>query len=58
MKTYCMNCRGNTRNIDPKMVRTKNKRLIIIYQISDLNKYQLDLTKKKKRKNSSLLNKV
>ena len=50
MKTYCMNCRGNTRNIDPKMVRTKNKRLIIIYQISDLNKYQLDLTKKKKKK--------
>ena len=24
MKTYCVKCRGNTENIDPKVVRTKN----------------------------------
>ena len=25
MKTYCMKCRKDTENIDPKMVRTKNR---------------------------------
>ena len=29
MKTYCMKCRKDTENIDPKMVRTKNKRLVM-----------------------------
>ena len=29
MKTYCMKCKKNTENIDPKMVRTKNNRLIM-----------------------------
>ena len=29
MKTYCMKCRNDTENIDPKMVRTKNNRLIM-----------------------------
>ena len=29
MKTYCMKCRTDTENIDPKMVRTKNNRLIM-----------------------------
>ena len=29
MKTYCMKYRNNTENIDPKMVRTKNNRLIM-----------------------------
>ena len=28
MKTYCAKCRKNTENIDPKMVRTKDNRLI------------------------------
>ena len=28
MKTNCIKCRKNTENIDPKMVRTKNNRLI------------------------------
>ena len=28
MKTYCMKCRKDTENTDPKMVRTKNNRLI------------------------------
>ena len=29
MKTYCIKCRRDTRNIDPKMVETKNERLIV-----------------------------
>ena len=29
MKIYCVKCRKDTRNIDPKMVRTKNNRLIM-----------------------------
>ena len=29
MKTYCMNCGKDTENIDPKMVRTQNNRLIM-----------------------------
>ena len=29
MKTYCVKCKRDTENIDPKMVRTKNNRLIM-----------------------------
>ena len=29
MKDYCIKCRIDTENIDPKMVRTKNNRLIM-----------------------------
>ena len=29
MKTLCVKCRKNTENIDPKMVRTKNNKLIM-----------------------------
>ena len=29
MKTYCMKCWRDTENIDPKMFRTKNNRLIM-----------------------------
>ena len=29
MKTYCVKCRKDTEYIDPKMVRTKNNRLIM-----------------------------
>ena len=29
MKTYCLKCRTNTDNIDPKMFRTKNNRLLM-----------------------------
>ena len=28
MKIYCVKCRKDTENIDPKMVRTKSNRLI------------------------------
>ena len=29
MKIYCVKCRKDAKNIDPKMVRTKNNRLIM-----------------------------
>ena len=29
MKTYCVKCKKDTENIDPKVVRTKNNRLIM-----------------------------
>ena len=29
MKTYCVNCKKDTDNIDPKMFRTKNNKLIM-----------------------------
>ena len=29
MLTYCVKCRRDTENIDPKMVKTKNNRLIM-----------------------------
>ena len=29
MKTYCVRCKKDTENIDPKMFRTKNNRLIL-----------------------------
>ena len=29
MKAYCVKCRKNTENIDPKMVREKNNKLIM-----------------------------
>ena len=29
MKTYCVRCRKDTENIDTKMIRTKNNRLIM-----------------------------
>ena len=28
IKTYCVKCRKNTENIDQKMIRTKNNRLV------------------------------
>ena len=29
MTTYCVKCRKGTENIDPKIVRTKNNRLVM-----------------------------
>ena len=29
MNTFCLKCKKNTSNIDPKMVKTKNNRLLM-----------------------------
>ena len=35
MKTYCVKCRKDTENIDPKIVRTKNGRLLMQSKFTD-----------------------
>ena len=35
MTTYCVKCRKNTENIDPKIFKTKNNRLIMQSKCSD-----------------------
>ena len=35
MKNYCVKCRKSTENIDPKIVRTKNNRLLMQSQCTD-----------------------
>ena len=29
MKTFCLKCKKDTENIDPKLIRTKNNRLVV-----------------------------
>ena len=35
MKTYCVKCRTNTENMDPKIFKTKNNKLIMQSQCTD-----------------------
>ena len=35
MRTYCVKCKKDTENIDPKRVRTKNNRLLMQTECSD-----------------------
>ena len=35
MKSYCLKCRTNTENIDPKIFKTKNNRLLMHSKYSD-----------------------
>ena len=35
MKTFCLKCKKDTENIDPKIVRTKNNRLPMQSKCSD-----------------------
>ena len=35
MKTYCVNCKKDTENIDSKMLRTKNNRLLMQSKCSE-----------------------
>ena len=37
MKTYCLKCKKDTDNIDPKMFKTKNKRLLMQIKCSVCN---------------------
>ena len=34
MKTFCVKCRKDAENIDPRIVRTKNNRLVIQSKLS------------------------
>ena len=35
LKTYCLTCKKDTENIDPKIFRTKNNRLLMQSKCSD-----------------------
>ena len=34
MNTYCLSCKKNTRNINPKVIKTKNNRKMILSRCS------------------------
>ena len=50
MKTYCVKCRKDTENIDPKIVRTKNNRLLMQSKCSVYGIKKSRFVKKKKQK--------
>ena len=37
MNTYCLSCKKYTRNINPKVIKTKNNRKMILPRCSDYN---------------------
>ena len=37
MNTYCLSCKKNTKNIDPKVIKTKNNRKMILSRCSICN---------------------
>ena len=37
MTTYCLSCKKDTKNIDPKIVKTKNNRLMMISKCAICN---------------------
>ena len=50
MKTYCVNCRKDTEYIDPKVVRTKNNRLVMQPKCSVCGIKESRFVKKQKAK--------
>ena len=43
MKTYCLKCRTSTENIDPKIFKTKNNRLLMQSKCRDCKNKSHDL---------------
>ena len=37
MNTYCLSCKKDTKNIDPKVIKTKNKRKMMLSRCSICN---------------------
>ena len=50
MKTYCLKCKKDTENIDSKVVRTKNNRLLMQSICSDCENKKSPFVKNKKQK--------
>ena len=50
MKTYCVKCRTNTENIDPKIFKTKNNRLLMQSTCSDCRNKKSRFVKKQDAK--------
>ena len=50
MKTYCLKCKKDTENIDPKIVRTKNNRLLMQSTCSNCKSKKSRFVKKQEAK--------
>ena len=50
MKTYCVKCRKDTNNINPKIFRTKNNRLLMQSTYSDCKNKKSRFVKKQDAK--------
>ena len=50
MKTYCLKCKKDTENIDPKMFRTKNNRLLMQSKCSNCKNKKSRFVKEQKAK--------
>ena len=50
MKTYCVKCGTNTENIDPKIFRAKNNRLLMQSTCSDCRNKKSRFVKKQDEK--------
>ena len=50
MKTYCLKCKKDTENIDPRVVRTKNNRLLMQSTCSDCKNKKSRFVKKQDAK--------
>ena len=50
MKTYCLKCKKDTENIDPKIVRTKNNRLLMQSKSSDCKNKKSQFVKEQEAK--------
>ena len=50
MKTYCVKCRRDTENIEPKMVKTKNGRLLMQSKCTDCRIKKSRFVKEQKAK--------
>ena len=50
METYCLKCRKNTENLDSKIFKTKNNRIIIQSKCSDCGIKKLRFIKEQKAK--------
>ena len=46
MKTYCLKCKKDTENIDPKIFNTKNNKLVMQSQCIDCRKKKSRFVKK------------
>ena len=50
MKTYCVKCKTNIENIDPKIFKTKNNKLIMQSQCTDCKNKKSRLVKEQDAK--------
>ena len=50
MKTYCLKCKKDTENIDPKIFNTKNNKLVMQSQCIDCRKKKSRFVKKQDAK--------